>query len=74
MKFYLKNFNVYNQEDKRMKCKTCGKELIGTEKSFCQSCGLKKKDQRKKRNNILATVGIFFVALGSLVVKKVIKS
>jgi hypothetical protein len=30
------------------KCKVCGKELIGKEKFFCNSCWSKGKDKAKK--------------------------
>lgn len=31
-----------------MKCKACGKELIGKEKLFCKSCWSKGTDKAKK--------------------------
>ena len=31
-----------------MKCKACGKELIGKEKFFCKSCWSKGTDKVKK--------------------------
>lgn len=44
-----------------MKCKACGKELIGREKLFCKSCFSKGKDVVKK--GAIAVGGIAALAI-----------
>lgn len=39
-----------------MKCKACGKELIGREKLFCKSCFSKGKDAVKKGAKIVGGI------------------
>ena len=44
-----------------MKCKTCGKVLIGKEKLFCKSCRSKGMDKAKK--GAMVIVGVIGLVL-----------
>ena len=50
-----------------MKCKVCGKELIGKEKLFCKSCWSKGTDKAKKG---AMTIGGITLAVISAVAAK----
>lgn len=46
-----------------MKCKVCGKELIGKEKFFCKSCWSKGTDKVKKGAiGVAGVVGLVLLA------------
>ena len=46
-----------------MKCKACGKELIGKEKFFCKSCWSKGTDKGKKGGmGVLAAASLVLLA------------
>lgn len=46
-----------------MKCKACGKELIGKEKFFCKSCWSKGTDKVKKGGTtVLAAASLVLLA------------
>ncbi len=50
-----------------MKCKGCGKELIGKEKLFCKNCWSKGKDAGKV---ILAVAGGLVLTALTIVINK----
>lgn len=50
-----------------MKCKVCGKELIGKEKFFCKSCWSKGKDTSKK---VLIRAGGLALSALAIVISK----
>ena len=50
-----------------MKCKGCGKELIGKEKLYCKNCWSKGKDTGKK---VLIGIGSLALAVLAIVINK----
>ncbi len=65
MKFYQQSLNIKDLEGKKMKCKACGKELIGKEQLFCKSCWAKGTGKVKK-----GAIGVVGVASLMLLAKK----
>ena len=61
--FFVKNSNHQDSEGKRMKCKACGKELIGKEKLFCRSCWAKGKDTAIKIGKGVGSVALLGLAV-----------
>lgn len=46
-----------------MKCKSCGKELIGKEKLFCKSCWSKGVDKAKKGAMVVGGIALTVVSV-----------